>query len=517
MNSFIGIDLGTTFSALARIDETGHPVIVHNGEGNNLTPSCVAFENALPIVGEEARRMWKNGDGNAKGRFKRYMGTSEIYRFGDKKCTPAELSTLVLKKLIDDTHAIIGNIEEVVVTIPANFSHNARTATLEAAKAANLHVRYIVNEPTAAALYYAHCAELTMPGIYAVYDFGGGTFDISIVKVERDKIEVLASNGIHDLGGMDLDEQMAKIVKGKYEEETGETLDPSDYDCSTAEEDKHSLSKRVSVKTKAINRHVLDITRQEFEKSISLLVDNAEEKCKSTIEEAGLNVSDIREVLCAGGSTRIPIVRESIKRAFGIEPTIGANVDEVVAKGAALYAAIKGDRTKLSDAQKAFLRRFKVVERTAKSYGVIASKKNLLGQSTVFNSILIKKNTVIPYSKTRRYQTKHADQNRVDFRVTEGESNTEDLAYFDGTAKSVPLPLSSGHTPKQDIKVTFSYNDNQIMECDFVDIATGNKQNITIRSTDSARTRTVDRDVWISAIENEASDFGIDVADHLDG
>ena len=510
MGSFIGIDLGTTFSALARIDEMGKPQIIHNSEGKNLTPSCVAFENSQTIVGEEARRMWRNSDPNAVGRFKRDMGTSATYCLGGNKYNPTDLSALVLQKLINDTHAIIGNIEEVVVTIPANFSHNARTSTLKAAKEAGLEIKHIVNEPTAAALYYAHFEELTIPGNYAVYDFGGGTFDISIIKVERDKIKVLASNGIHDLGGMDLDERLKDLIAEKYKEKTREELEDQGYDNHAAEEDKHSLSKRIRVMTKPIDRQVFDITRHEFESTISELIYEAEKKCRATIKEAGLQVSAIRDVLCAGGSTRIPMVQESIKRAFAIDPTIRANVDEVVARGAALYAAIKGDRSQLSDSQKASLRRFKVTERTTKSYGVIASKKDARGELTVLNSILIRKNTEIPCSKTKCYRTKHADQDRIDFRITEGEDDSEDLRYFDGIAKKTSLSLPPGRPSGQKIKVTFAYNDNQIMECSFVDIATGERREIVIRSTDPVTTTMVDSDVWISNIETEANEFGIE-------
>ncbi len=230
MPAFIGIDLGTTFSAAAAIDETGRPYIVHNKEGCNLTPSCVEFHtDGTHDVGELARRGLFVPGSNALGRFKRSMGSSATYEALGRAYTPTQLSTFVLRRILDDTQAALGTIGEAVVTIPANFAHEAREATLTAARAAGLEVNFIINEPTAAALYYAYKSGETLGGTYAVYDLGGGTFDVSIIRVDGHDVEVLASNGVSRLGGDDFDEALQKIVQAKFQASTGEFLDPEDF------------------------------------------------------------------------------------------------------------------------------------------------------------------------------------------------------------------------------------------------------------------------------------------------
>ena len=194
--SFIGIDLGTTFSSVATIDDTGRPVCVENPSGDNSTPSCISFDTGEPLVGEEARKELFLPGSHAIGRFKRDMGTDKIYKLNGHNLTPTELSALLLKKLKKDAESSLGPIGESVVTIPANFSHEARDATMAAARAAGLNVKYIINEPTAAALYYAFKDERGMTGNYAVYDLGGGTFDISIIRLNGQDVEVLTTEGV---------------------------------------------------------------------------------------------------------------------------------------------------------------------------------------------------------------------------------------------------------------------------------------------------------------------------------
>ena len=350
MTSFIGIDLGTTFSAVATIDSTGRPVIVHNSDGKNITPSCVTEnEDGVLEVGEFAQSAWGLNPDKAAARFKRDMGTSAEIKLNGDSFSPTELSAVVLKKLKQDAESEIGRVGEAVVTIPANFSNEARDATMAAAKSAGLNVKYIINEPTAAALYYAFKNNEDLHGIYAVYDLGGGTFDVSIIRVDGQDIDVIASNGVARLGGDDFDLAFKKIVQKKYKELTGESLDNEDFTTNDAEHEKRSLSKRKSV-TRKINRKLIDVSRDEFEESISSLVTQAEMLCEATLDEADISASDVRAVLLAGGSTRIPLVKESIKRVFSKEPVSSVNVDEVVALGAALYAAYKGCLLYTSDA-----------------------------------------------------------------------------------------------------------------------------------------------------------------------
>lgn len=477
--SFIGIDLGTTFSAVASIDETGRPVIIHNCEGQNITPSCVAICDGIAVVGDYAKKTWGSGPDKAAARFKRDMGTAATHTIEATEFTPTELSALVLKKLVKDAEETLGAIGEAVVTIPANFSNEARDATMAAAKAAGLNVRYIINEPTAAALYYAFKHGGEFHGNYAVYDLGGGTFDVSIIRVDDQDVEVLATNGVSKLGGDDFDRALWKTIDKKYYEITGSNIDPFDYSINMSEEEKISLSRRKRVIAR-VNRQNIDVSRDEFEEAISTMVTQAEMLCESTIEEAGLEPSDIKAVLLAGGSTRIPLVLDSIKRVFCQDPVSSANVDEVVALGAALYAAYKGDQSNLSAAQKNAIQKIKVSESTSKCFGTIAVQHDdARGQPKLTNSILISKGEKIPCSVTESFYTVHEGQESVNCKLTESTAPETDPKFVK-TVWEGDLELPSDRPEGQEIKVTFSYDENQMMKCSFEDVATGRKTEVDL-------------------------------------
>jgi len=496
MTSFIGIDLGTTFSAVATIDDTGRPVIVHNSDGINITPSCVVQTSEGKFeVGEFARRTWGDSPDKAAARFKRDMGTSAEIKLNGKRFSPTELSALVLKKLKQDTENEIGRVGEAVVTIPANFSNEAREATLAAAKDAGLDVKYIINEPTAAALYYAFKNNEDLHGVYAVYDLGGGTFDVSIIRVDGQDIDVIASNGVARLGGDDFDLAFKKIVQKKYEELTGELLDDEDFTTNDAEEEKKSLSKRNSVTVK-INRKLIDVSRDEFEESISSLVTQAEMLCEATLDEAEISASDVRAVLLAGGSTRIPLVKESINRVFSKEPTSSVNVDEVVALGAALYAAYKGDQSNLSAAQQQSIQKIKVTESTSKYFGTMSMAYHKGREEDLLqNSILIRKGDKIPCSVTESFYTIHDGQVAVDCTITECAAPETDITFIKKIWEG-DLELPAGRPKGQEVAITFSYDDNQTMRCSFVDVATGKRTDVNI-STNAVSAESNDIDKFL--------------------
>lgn len=494
MKSFIGIDLGTTFSAVATIDETGRPIIVHNIDGTNITPSCVTEQDGVFVVGEFARKTLSTAPDKAAGRFKRDMGTSRIYKIHSRELTPTDLSALVLKKLVKDAEESIGEIGEAVVTIPANFSNEARDATMTAAKMAGLNVKYIINEPTAAALYYSFKHGEKLHGNYVVYDLGGGTFDVSVIKVIGHDVEVLASNGVAKLGGDDFDTKMRDLVAKKYKELSGLGFDSDDYTKNDAEEDKKSLSKRQSVTIK-VNRQLVDVTREEFEEEISALVAQAEMLCEATLDEAGINAKEVSAVLLAGGSTRIPLVRESIIRVFGKEPTSSANVDEVVALGAALYAAYKGDQSVLSAAQKNAIQKIKVAESTTKCFGTLSMDHDeTRDQLKLSNTVLIFKGEKIPCSVTESFFTAVDGQETVKCRLTESTAPETDPRFVKIVWEG-DLKLPPGRPQGQEIEVTFSYDDNQMMKCSFVDVATGRKTEVdlSMSSTESGSVNNIDK------------------------
>lgn len=489
MAQFIGIDLGTTFSAVATLDETGRPKIIHNPDGQNITPSCVAEIDGSYIVGEEARKIWAadprawaadSRNGEAAARFKRDMGEDKTHAINDKEFSPTELSALVLKKLVQDAAVQIGEIGEAVVTIPANFGNDAREATMSAAKKAGLNVRFIINEPTAAALYYAFTEKSGMNGTYAVYDLGGGTFDISIIRVDGYDIEVLATNGGR-IGGDDFDHALRKIVCDKYQQATGEAAEDDDYDLESAEGDKKSLSGRQSTRARVRSENI-QVTREEFEEAISSLVAQTEMLCESTMDEAKVKPGDIREVLLAGGSTRIPVIQESITRVFQKKPLAPANVDEVVTLGAVIYAAYK-NQEQLSPLQKKMIEKINFSEITSMFYGTLAMKNTERGK-TEQNDILIKKGATIPCSVTKSYYTMTDGQTAVNCKVTEASIAETDPDYVKIIWQG-KLSLPPGRPAGQEVNVTYSYDENQVMHCSFVDVESGKKQEISLSMTKS--------------------------------
>jgi len=469
MASFIGIDLGTTYSSVSYLDDTGRPQVIRNAEGQNLTPSCIEINGYEITVGEIARKGLGWND-KVVARFKRDMGSSVEYKVGEKEFTPTECSTFVLKKLLQDAKDTIGAVGEAVVTIPANFTNEARVETLKAAKQAKLKVKNIVNEPTAAALYYVFKNGGALNGNFAVYDLGGGTFDISIIQVaNKNDIIVLASEGIKKLGGDDFDAALQLIVQRKYKDATGEDLDiQKGYTKTDAEEDKKSLSKREKVNVR-VERTNIELTRAEFEEEIESLIAQTKMSCEIAIEEAGLKLKDITDVLLVGGSTRVPCVKESVKKIFKKEPEATVNVDEAVCLGASLFSAIKGDPEDLTPVQKASIKKLTVSDVAVGCFGTIAYRG---GTHEPFNSVLILKNEKIPCEVTERYTTMYDNQTNVDCRITQSNTPTEDPEWvnviWDGD-----LSLPPGRRRGQKIDVTYAYDENGTMHASFVDVATG--------------------------------------------
>ena len=485
MSAFIGIDLGTTYSAVSYIDDTGRSKIVHNSAGSNVTPSCIDFSGGKAEVGEEARKSLGMSDTIA-ARFKRDMGsTTTTYNIEGNEHTPTDCSAIVLKKLLQDTKEAIGEVGEAVVTIPANFANEARNATMTAAKQAGLDVKYIINEPTAAALYYAFQSGDGLHGHYAVYDLGGGTFYVTILKVEGQDIEVVTSGGINRLGGDDFDTVLQKIVQKKYKEKNGEDLEEADFTKTYAEDQKKSLSKRDKVNVRVMRTNI-KVTREEFEQEISSLVAQTEMLCESIIDEAGITVSDIQEVLLAGGSTRMPVVLESIRRVFKKDPVASVNVDEVVALGASLYAAYKGDQSKLSKTQQNSIKKIKVAEVTQQFFGTISTRYDEnRNEDREGVSLLIQKNEKIPCSVTRTFYTAHDGQEIINCQITESGSAEEDIRFVKIIA-SKELSLPPNRPAGQKIEITYSFDDSQIMHTSFVDVESGKNTEIKLSLTASS-------------------------------
>lgn len=485
MSSVVGVDLGTTYSAVATVDTTGRPVIITN-EGKNITPSCVMKENDQLVVGYIPEARYGNPGFQVGARFKRQMGGETTTRLGSTDFTPTDLSAAVLSEMKRVALAEIGNITEAVVTIPANFQQEARDATMLAAKKAGLPVKYIINEPTAAALYYAHINGANLNGNYAVYDLGGGTFDVSIIRAMGNDIEVIASEGVAKLGGDDFDKALRALVIEKANVQLSLNLDAENNNLpelalSEMAKRKITLSTRGSAKF-LVEGEIVEVTRAEFEEAIRALVNQAELLCETVMDDAGIKPSDIQEVFLAGGSTRIPLVNESVKKVFCKEPTATADVDEVVALGAALYASLKSDPTSLSAAQAATISKMKVSEISTYYFGTISINYNKARQvDEKQNLVIISKGEKLPCSITKQFETIADGQTSIHCQVTKSGSPESDPRFVTVIWEG-DLQLPPDRPRGQKIDITYEFDENGMMKCSFMDVASGEQTKVDLDS-----------------------------------
>ena len=505
---FIGIDLGTTYSAMATLDQTGRAMIIPNSDGEHLTASVITIQDDGEIVVGTVPNQILGIDPNTIGRFKRSMDLPKLTFPSGRKISPMELSSYVLSRLKRDFIQTEGEIAEAVVTVPANFTNDAREATMSAAKAAGLPIKYIINEPTAAALYYASKKE-SLSGTYAVYDFGGGTFDCSIVQINGRNVETICSVGVAQLGGDDFDQCLIDLFAKKYKDKTGQKMKSEFYSRFKAETDKKNLSKMSSA-SQMIGEELIQVSRTEFEEAINPYIAQAEMLCIQAISEmagkeiVGLKqVEDINGVLLVGGSTRVPSVRASIQKIFKKEPLSEVNVDEAVALGAAIYAAIKGDPNYLSPIQRDALKGIQFADVCPAYLGVEA----LIGESNAIgNSIIIKKNTKLPCSVVEDYLTLSDNQRVAQCKVTQCSSPETDIQFCNILADE-PLKLS-GHSPAgTTIKITYSYDVNGTVHCSFVEVGYGKSLEIVIDATGNNSKNTSPTD---SSSAGGLSDFVIE-------
>jgi len=480
MANIVGIDIGTTFSALAVLNAIGKPEIVPNADGERLTPSAIFFdeENSDVIrVGVEAINSRHLNAERSVRWIKRHMGDANYRKNVDgKDWTPVELSALILKKLKQECSAEHGEISDVVISVPAHFDEVRRKATMDAGTMAGLNVIGIVNEPVAAALYYATTREVS--GKVLVYDLGGGTFDVTIMDVKGHQMEIVCSQGDHALGGIDFDKEILKMLEQGYKEKFGAELINSDEDRAKyedeAEDVKKTLSRRKTAKKMlygpAGNLKV-EITREMFEQAISSLIARTDILVEVVLEEAGIEPSGIDKVLLVGGSTRIPLVQERLEKTFGFAPETAVNVDECVALGAALHAGLTVLREK-PDAVPAGissgLSDINLTDVCNHSYGTICAPVDKeTGRRVVQNRIILKKNTPLPCEASQMFYTMSKGQTEVEVTVTQGEDTAPEYVNKIATHK---FELPPDRPAKCPIKVTYSYDVNQRMHCRFQDL-----------------------------------------------
>ena len=470
MAEYVGIDLGTTLSGLAYLKPDGNPEIVPNADGERLTPSVVYFDSHedVKLVGSAAR------DGGDPERtifqIKRHMDDPEhIVTIDGKPWTPAEISALILAKLKRDCSRIIGDVSEVVITVPANFNELARKSTIAAAEMAGMKVRRLVNEPTAAAVYYAH--NQGVQGRVLVFDLGGGTLDVTILEVSGDNIRILTSEGARHLGGSNFDELLLDSYADQYRKQTGSQLYSEERHrrrvLQAAEDAKKMLSKLQRVNDTIANDQDggiarVDLSREEFEKKIRRMLTRTVMLVEQALDQVGLKPADIDHVVLVGGSTRIPKVKTMLEKMFGKAPKSCGNVDECVALGAAIFARKSARIQEVCNA----------------SYGTLAMVYNAATkEEKLQNSIVIPKNTPIPCSRTQIYQTSEDDERLIEVDITQGEDG--DPKYVDVIGR-LSLEVPAGRAKGCEVAVTFSYDENQRVRALVVDKQSGRSREVAV-------------------------------------
>ena len=473
MGKIIGIDLGTTNSEVA-VMEAGKPTIIKSAEGQPYFPSIVAFtKDSEMLVGEAAKRQAVTNPEGTVHRIKRKMGSGEKVKLHDKDYTPEQISAFILQKIKKDAEDFLGEkITDAVITVPAYFNDDQRQATKDAGSIAGLNVKRIINEPTAASLAYG----LDKKGDYkiAVYDFGGGTFDITLMEVGEGVFEVLSTNGNTQLGGSDMDQALVDYIANEFEKEHNVDLkkDPKSLQrlFEAAEKAKIELSSTLQTDINLPYITVVDnkpkhlemkLTRAKLEEIITSFVDKTEQPCKQALKDAKLKPSDIDHIVLVGGTTRIPLVRKKVEEAFGKKPKRNVDPMECVAIGAAIQAGVlSGEIDKdivLLDVTPLTL--------SIETLGGVATE-------------LILRNTTVPTKKSKIFSTAADSQPSVEINVLQGErpmaADNKNLGRFhlDGI-----LPAPRG-IPQ--IDVTFDINADGILNVSAKDLGTGTEQSIRI-------------------------------------
>jgi len=534
MAKIIGIDLGTTNSCVAVL-EGGEPKVIPNEEGARTTPSIVAFsKSGERLVGQVAKRQAITNPENTIFSIKRFMGRRynevndemkmvpfKVTQQGDhvgilaqgKEYTPPEISAMILQKLKSSAEAYLGEtVTEAVITVPAYFNDAQRQATKDAGKIAGLDVKRIVNEPTAAALAYG--LDKKKDETIAVYDFGGGTFDISILEVGEGVIEVKSTNGDTHLGGDNLDQRIVDWLISEFKQESGLDLGSKGNEMAlqrlkdAAEKAKIELSTTVETEinlpfvtadASGPKHLVRKLTRAKLEQLVGDLLERSLEPCKKAITDAGVKFSDIDEVVLVGGQTRMPKIQELVKGLFGKEPHRGVNPDEVVAIGAAVQAGVLAGEVKdllLLDVTPLTL--------SIETLGGVATS-------------MIPRNTTIPTKKTETFSTAADSQTEVEVHVLQGERPLAAQNRTLGKFHLTGLPPAPRGIPQ--IEVTFDIDANGILNVTAKDNATGKDQKITITSSSGLSKEEVERmakEADSHSAEDKAQREAIEAKNQLD-
>ena len=512
MGTVIGIDLGTTNSCVAVI-EGDTPTVITNKEGYRTTPSVVAFTKSKErIVGDAAKRQAAVNSDRTIFSIKRHMGTDYRKKIDGKYYTPQEISAFILMKLKEDAEDFLGQpVTDAVVTVPAYFTDAQRQATKDAGKIAGLNILRIINEPTSAALAYG--LDNGMAQKVLVYDLGGGTFDVSVIDIGDNVIEVLATSGDNHLGGDDFDERIVNYLVEQFKLSDGINLSKDVSAMQRLREEAEKAKKELSSSvTTNINLpfiamskdgpHHIDITlsRQTFDELTADLVDRTITPVENALHDAGLSKTDINMVLLVGGSTRIPAVADKVRQLMGKEPSRNLNPDECVALGAAVQGGKLGNQLQTgSAASEIILMDVTPMSLSIETMGGIASR-------------LIERNTTIPTRHSQIFTTAGNFQTSVDIKVFQGERKfTRDNKLL-GNFRLNGIKRAMAGVPQ--IEVTFDIDVNGIVNVSAKDLGTGREQSITITSSSNMTEEEIAKARWEAEVyskQDEAYQRFIDI------
>lgn len=512
MGTVIGIDLGTTNSCVAVI-EGDTPTVITNKEGYRTTPSVVAFTKSKErIVGDAAKRQAAVNSDRTIFSIKRHMGTDYRKKIDGKYYTPQEISAFILMKLKEDAEDFLGQpVTDAVVTVPAYFTDAQRQATKDAGKIAGLNILRIINEPTSAALAYGLDNGTAQKVL--VYDLGGGTFDVSVIDIGDNVIEVLATSGDNHLGGDDFDERIVNYLVEQFKISDGINLSKDASAMQRLREEAEKAKKELSSSvTTNINlpfiamakdgpHHIdINLSRQTFNELTADIVDRTITPVENALHDAGLSKTDINMVLLVGGSTRIPAVADKVRQLMGKEPSRNLNPDECVALGAAVQGGKLGNQLQVgSAASEIILMDVTPMSLSIETMGGIASR-------------LIERNTTIPTRHSQIFTTAGNFQTSVDIKVFQGERKfTRDNKLL-GNFRLNGIKRAMAGVPQ--IEVTFDIDVNGIVNVSAKDLGTGREQSITITSSSNMTEEEIEKARWEAEIyskQDEAYQSFIDI------